>query len=231
MSSSSSTQILPADSTINDPRRRRTILIGVCIALMAVIASVSGLNVAQPQLALAFDASQSDVLWMINLYTITMAALLLPLGAAGDRWGRKPVLIAGLVVFGVASAAADISDGLVGDLGHILTRSGVGACLTTAPLLTLLGLPHDSGLDPAADAALLRYVLAGGDDYELVFTAPTAWRAQVVRAARISNTPVTRIGRIEQQPGLRLVDHQGNAVNTAFSAFDHFGSTAQESAP
>ena len=76
---------------------------------MAVIASVSGLNVAQPQLALAFDASQSDILWMINIYTITLAALLLPLGAAGDRWGRKPVLITGLVVFGVASAAAGLA--------------------------------------------------------------------------------------------------------------------------
>lgn len=109
MSSSSSTQIMTADSTINDPRQRRTILIGVCISLMAVIASVSGLNVAQPQLALALDASQSGVLWMINIYTITMAALLLPLGAVGDRWGRKPVLIAGLIVFGIASAAAGLA--------------------------------------------------------------------------------------------------------------------------
>src|SRR5208283_705767 len=98
-----------ADPTIRDPRQRRTILVGVCIALMAVIASVSGLNVAQPQVALAFDASQSDVLWMINIYTITLAALLLRLGAAGDRWGRTPVLIAGLVVFGVASAAAGLA--------------------------------------------------------------------------------------------------------------------------
>jgi len=109
MSSNPSLQITTAAPTIRDPRQRRTILIGMCIALMAVIASVSGLNVAQPQLALALDASQSDVLWMINIYTIAMAALLLPLGAVGDRWGRKPVLITGLVVFGVASAAAGLA--------------------------------------------------------------------------------------------------------------------------
>jgi EmrB/QacA subfamily drug resistance transporter len=109
MHSDSSTQLTTADPIVQDPRQRRTILIAVCIALMAVIASVSGLNVAQPQVALAFDASQSDVLWMINIYTITLAALLLPLGAAGDRWGRKPVLLAGLVVFGVASAAAGLA--------------------------------------------------------------------------------------------------------------------------
>jgi EmrB/QacA subfamily drug resistance transporter len=73
---------------------------------MAVIASVTGLNVAQPELAVEFDASQSTVLWFINLYTITLAALLLPLGALGDRIGRKPMLLAGLAVFGVANVAA-----------------------------------------------------------------------------------------------------------------------------
>jgi MFS family permease len=97
------------DPTIQDPRQRRTILVGVCIALMAVIASVSGLNVAQPELAVAFDASQTEVLWFINVYTITLAALLLPLGAMGDRWGRRPILLAGLLVFGVASAAAGLA--------------------------------------------------------------------------------------------------------------------------
>jgi EmrB/QacA subfamily drug resistance transporter len=98
-----------ADPTIDDPRQRRAILIAVCIALMAVIASVSGLNVAQPELAVEFDASQSQVLWFINLYTINLAALLLPLGALGDRLGRKPMLLAGLAVFGVASVAAGLA--------------------------------------------------------------------------------------------------------------------------
>ncbi|MFC7109794.1 MFS transporter [Nonomuraea rubra] len=97
------------DATIHDPRHRRTILITVCLALMAVIASVSGLNVAQPQLTAAFGASQSEVLWIINVYTLTLAALLLPLGALGDRWGRRPMLIAGLLVFGVAGAAAGLA--------------------------------------------------------------------------------------------------------------------------
>src|ERR1043166_7148609 len=89
-----------------DARQLRTILIAVCVALMAVIASVSGLNVAQPDLAVEFGASQSTILWIINIYTLTLAALLLPLGALGDRLGRKPMLITGLIVFGVASAVA-----------------------------------------------------------------------------------------------------------------------------
>ena len=137
MSSSSSTQVMATEPTILDPRQRHTILIGVCIALMAVIASVSGLNVAQPQLALALDASQGDVLWVINIYTITMAALLLPLGAVGDRWGRKPVLIAGLVVFGVASASA----GLAPTTGVMLAArflSGVGAAMIMPVTLAVI---------------------------------------------------------------------------------------------
>ena len=137
MYSDPSTRITTADPTVRGPRRRRTILIVVCIALMAVIASVSGLNVAQPQVALAFDASQNDVLWMINIYTITLAALLLPLGAAGDRWGRKPILLAGLVVFGVASAAA----GLAPTTKVMLAArflSGVGAAMIMPVTLAVI---------------------------------------------------------------------------------------------
>ncbi len=66
---------------------------------MAVIAPVTGLNVAQPDLAVDFDASQGTVLWIINAHVLSLAALLLPLGAVGDRWGRKPALLAGLAAF------------------------------------------------------------------------------------------------------------------------------------
>ncbi|MEU7896027.1 MFS transporter [Nonomuraea sp. NPDC049152] len=125
------------DLTIQDPRQRRTILVGVCIALMAVIASVSGLNVAQPELTVAFDASQTEVLWFINIYTISLAALLLPLGAMGDRWGRRPVLVAGLLVFGIASAAA----GLATSSEIMLAArflSGVGAAMIMPVTLAVI---------------------------------------------------------------------------------------------
>ncbi|MCX4986481.1 MFS transporter [Streptomyces sp. NBC_00572] len=111
-----------------DARRRRTILIAVCIALMAVIASVSGLNVAQPDLAVAFGASQSTILWIINIYTLTLAALLLPLGAIGDRLGRKPTLLTGLAVFGVANVAAALAPSAEVVLAARLL-SGVGAAM------------------------------------------------------------------------------------------------------
>ncbi|MEV6757550.1 MFS transporter [Streptomyces sp. NPDC051214] len=111
-----------------DARQRRTILIAVCIALMAVIASVSGLNVAQPDLAIAFGASQSTILWIINIYTLSLAALLLPLGALGDRWGRKPMLLTGLTVFGIANVVAGLAPSAEVMLGARLF-SGVGAAM------------------------------------------------------------------------------------------------------
>lgn len=97
------------DGGTPDARQLRTILIAVSIALMAVIASVSGLNVAQTHMAVEFGASQNTVLWIINVYTLALAALLLPLGAIGDRLGRKPMLIAGLGVFGVAHVVAGLA--------------------------------------------------------------------------------------------------------------------------
>ncbi|ROQ70051.1 EmrB/QacA subfamily drug resistance transporter [Streptomyces sp. 840.1] len=92
-----------------DARQLRAILIAVSIALMAVIASVSGLNVAQTHMAVEWGASQSTVLWIINIYTLALAALLLPLGAIGDRLGRKPMLITGLIIFGAAGVVAGLA--------------------------------------------------------------------------------------------------------------------------
>ncbi|MGH4031832.1 MFS transporter [Actinomycetota bacterium Odt1-20B] len=112
----------------SDARQRRTILIAVCVALMAVIASVSGLNVAQPDLAVEFGATQSTILWIINIYTLSLAALLLPLGAVGDRFGRKPMLLAGLLLFGVASAVAGLAPSSEVMIAARLL-SGVGAAM------------------------------------------------------------------------------------------------------
>ncbi|ASK29249.1 MFS transporter [Chryseobacterium sp. T16E-39] len=118
-------------------RQRRMILITVCIALMAVIASVSGLNVAQPKLAIDFNASQSSILWMINIYTISLAALLLPLGALGDRIGRKPVLLVGLFIFGIASM---MSGWAVSSTMMIVSRflCGIGAAMIMPVTLSVI---------------------------------------------------------------------------------------------
>lgn len=106
---------------VHDPARKRNILISVCMALVTVIASVSILNVAQQDLAVDFGISQGTVLWIINVYTLVLAALLMPVGAIGDRWGRKPVLLCGLVLMGVASAVA----ALAGSAGLMIIARGV----------------------------------------------------------------------------------------------------------
>ncbi len=129
-----------------------------------------------------------------------------------------PRIALGLALRGVASAALDVSDGLLGDLGHILQASGCGACIDTTLAAPLLATP-DVTLD---EAERLSLVLAGGDDYELLFTAPAAQGQSVLAAAREAATPVTRIGRIEAETGLRLVDAQGRPVVGRYASFDHF---------
>ncbi|QHI98655.1 thiamine-phosphate kinase [Xylophilus rhododendri] len=129
-----------------------------------------------------------------------------------------PRVALGQALRGIASSAIDISDGLLGDLRHVLQASGVGATLETARALPLLAAgPAACGEDWA-----LTCVLAGGDDYELAFTAPSSARAEVEAAGAASATPVTRIGRIEAEPGLRLLDGQGRALQRGFAGFDHF---------
>ena len=135
-----------------------------------------------------------------------------------------PRVALGQALRGVATAAIDISDGLLGDLGHILESSGVGATLDTSVAIHLIAacayITCANGLISLKNQ--LGYVLAGGDDYELAFTAPASARPAVQLAAHQAATPVTRIGRINAEPGLRLVDAQGVPVTGDFSSFDHF---------
>ena len=135
-------------------------------------------------------------------------------------------LIAGPAAAALGTAnilAADVSDGLAGDLGHILQASGVGAVLDFEDASFLIAVRADlTSADGLFDSAfLLKTALTGGDDYELVFTAPPAARAAVQAAAQRAATPVTRIGRIEAEPGLYLADADGRTPLAA-RAFDHF---------
>ncbi|MET3914196.1 thiamine-monophosphate kinase [Variovorax sp. OAS795] len=130
-----------------------------------------------------------------------------------------PRVALGQALRGTASAAVDVSDGLVGDLGHILAASRVGATLDADAAVSLVAAAA-TGLG----AGVLRTcALSGGDDYELVFTAPPSARAAVEQAGQDSATRVTRIGRVEADTGLRIVDASGSPVAQRFGSFDHFG--------
>ncbi len=135
-----------------------------------------------------------------------------------------PRVALGLALRGIASSAMDVSDGLLGDFGHILKASGVGACIRTDETIKLIAAgAYPSSARGQFDAKILQQcTLAGGDDYELLFTAPPQHRAAVAEAAAQSQTPVTRIGQVEAAPGLRLLDAQGMPVENRFASFDHF---------
>lgn len=124
-------------SAASERARRRYVLLSACTALMAVIASVTGLNVAQPSLARDLHATHGSVMWMINIYTITLASLLLPLGAAGDRRGRKRVLMIGLLVFGLANGLAAIV-GSTSQMLAVRVLAGIGAAMIMPVTLSVI---------------------------------------------------------------------------------------------
>ena len=135
-----------------------------------------------------------------------------------------PRVALGTALRGVATSSIDISDGLVGDLGHILKASGVGAQIDTNITMNLIAactsIDWIKGQFNAEKQ--LQMVLSGGDDYELAFTSPPTARQAVHAASVSSQTPVTRIGVIQSQPGLRLVNGRGQPVDGQFASFNHF---------
>ena len=136
----------------------------------------------------------------------------------------SPRIALGMALRGLASAAMDLSDGLVGDLGHLLQASQVGATLNTEAVLDRLAArTHDDwAIAGVSHKQALQCVLSGGDDYELLFTAPPTARKALLAAAQTCATPVSCIGRIDAQPGLRLIDAAGAPVPNHFASFDHF---------
>jgi len=128
-----------------------------------------------------------------------------------------PRLELGIALRGIAHSAIDISDGLLGDLGHILERSHVGATLELAALPTLPVVQAYLHEAVARDC-----VLAGGDDYELCFTAPTGKRDAVLAAAESAGVAVTRIGQIHAAAGLTVRDADGQALPFEHTGYDHF---------
>ncbi len=138
--------------------------------------------------------------------------------AALDR--PTPRVALGVALVGVAHAAIDVSDGLAQDLGHVLDASRVGA------EIELDRLPLDAQVRALGADEGRRLAIAGGDDYELCFTAPPSARAAVDAVARAADTPATRVGRIVAARGLRLVDGDGVDRTASFElgGFDHFES-------
>jgi thiamine-monophosphate kinase len=133
----------------------------------------------------------------------------------------SPRVALGLALRQVASAAIDLSDGLLGDLRHVLQRSGSPG----APLGATLHferLPRSAVMAVVPAALQAECLLAGGDDYELLFTAPLAAQAQVLAAAIASHVGVRCIGAIQGPGALQVLDVQGQPLATPWAGFDHF---------
>jgi thiamine-monophosphate kinase len=179
------------------------------------------------QALLRHGARAGDEIWVSG--TLGDARLALEvfrgtLALAGDDFDTvrramelpQPRVALGLALRGVASSAIDLSDGLLGDLGHVLQRSGVGA------QLRLADLPRSAVLALQPASWQRTCLLSGGDDYELIFTAAPERRADVLAAARHAGVDVTCCGHITAEAGLQVLDADGSVLPAEPRGFDHF---------
>ncbi|MBW8371247.1 MAG: thiamine-phosphate kinase [Thiobacillus sp.] len=195
----------------------------------ALTLSITVIGEVPPGQALRRDGAQAgDDVWVSGV--IGSAALALAYRQGRLSMGQidaakvlpalylpTPRVELGIALRGIATSAIDISDGLLGDLGHILERSHVGATIEFAALPTLPVVQNYLHEAIARDC-----VLAGGDDYELCFTAPVDRRDAVAAAAQSAGVTVTRIGRISAETGLTVVDADGQPLPFEHTGYDHF---------
>lgn len=198
-------------------RSHRNIIIGV---------TVLG-EVPAGQALLRSGAQPNDDIWVTGALGAPHMALQLRLGhwqapqaverAAMSRllWPNPPVRWAAQLL-GHAHAAIDISDGLLQDLQHILTASRVGARLYAADI------PQHSALAALSADQRLEALLAGGDEFELCFTAPASQRAYILERAAQFQIAVHRIGVVTAEPQTQVFDFDGQLLSRPLSGYDHF---------
>lgn len=191
----------------------------ICITVFGYLDASQALrrDAARPGDDIWVSGTLGDARLALAHYREELALDDVALAIAAERMHRpQPRLALGAALCGIAHAAIDVSDGLVGDLGHILSQSKVGATIEVDTL------PSGDALRHQAIALQRQFTLAGGDDYELCFTVPADMRQAIVAAGQAAATAVTRIGRIDSAPGLRLIDAAGSPLDLAVSSFDHF---------
>ena len=209
--------------------------LNICITVFGEVPVVNGKSQAllrsgaKPGDEIYVSGTLGDARLALEVLRGTLSVPAPVLAAARLRLEQpSPRVALGTALRGIATAAIDVSDGLLGDLGHILKQSGTGGTVDIDIAINLIAAnlyicSGNMGFHSEARAAQwLGWVLAGGDDYELLFTAPASARAGVAAAARSSQTAVTRIGQIDTERGLRLINSQGQAISNVYSSFDHF---------
>lgn len=187
-----------------------------------------------PEHALRRDAARAgDDVWVSGL----LGDARLALGGWRDEWRiaeddwpqvqraldwPQPRIALGRALAGIAHAAIDLSDGLAGDLMHLLTRSNVSA------VIDIDRLPRSAALARMPPEIQQRCTLSGGDDYELCFTAPAAARVAIAEIGARLSLPLTRIGTIlafdPSAARIRWQDASGAQLSLSPRSFDHFRS-------
>ena len=201
--------------------------LNICITVFGEVPIVNGRSQAllrsgaQAGDDLYVSGTLGDARMALEVFRGTLALPSAAFEATRQRMEQPtPRVALGMALRGIATAAIDISDGLLGDLGHILKQSGVGATVEAdiaAHQVAARALCSNIAISQWRD-----WALAGGDDYELLFCAPAAQREAVAAAARSCQTAVTRIGRIDAEPGLRLLDAASQTLPNRYGSFDHF---------
>jgi len=129
-----------------------------------------------------------------------------------------PRIALGLALRGVASAAMDVSDGIAGDLRHLLAASRCGATIQVD------ALPVSAAVRDLPIEIRRQFAFAGGDDYELLFTAPPTAAPHLQALFPKLGVKITRIGQILADTTLTLLDANGQSVTHSYRGFDHFPS-------
>jgi thiamine-monophosphate kinase len=193
--------------------------LSVCITVFGEVPAGQALrrNAAQPGDRLWVSGRLGDARLALEVFRGTLALPGNEFDTVRDAMELpQPRLALGMALRGIATTAIDLSDGLLGDLGHVLRASGVGATVECD------AIPRSTILARQTPAWQQTCVLAGGDDYELLFSAPPAVDAAVRAAGQAAGVAVTAIGHIDAAPGLRVIDAAGRPVPTDGRGFDHF---------
>ncbi len=176
------------------------------------------------------DARAGDLVWVSGTIGDAFLGLALLRGAypqlaseyRTELIGRfqvpEPRVDLGCRLAGIAHAMIDISDGLIADLGHICETSRVAAVVELASL----PLSPPARIIVDGEPGVRTTLAAGGDDYELLFTAPAGLTKTIDGLSSLLGLPITRIGRIELGEGVRLVDAEGRTIPVSESGYRHF---------
>ena len=207
--------------------RSGVVLIGGDTVRGPLSATVTVQGRVRPGAAVTRSGAQSgDGIWVTGTPGDAVAGRLLPDDAAQisatvrDRLRQRflypePRLRAGLALGALATAMLDVSDGLDDDIGKLMQASGRGAELDAGLL------PLSAELRAAAGDRAIEHALTGGDDYELCFTLPAQAEARLRVVASEWAVPVTRIGTVVAEPGVRW-RYQGRVLQVPDTTFRHF---------